>query len=57
MDFALAICDRLVVLADGGLLAEGAPAEILRDAGLLARADLALPAVLPVLDWLERVPC
>lgn len=57
MDFALAVCDRLVVLADGGLLAEGAPADILRDADLLARADLAPPAMLPVLDWLERVPC
>ncbi len=57
MDFALAVCDRLVVLADGGIIAEGAPSEILHDAALLARADLAPPAILPVLDWMDRVTC
>ncbi len=57
MDFALAVCDRLIVLVDGGIAAEGKPAEVLRDADLLARADLAPPAILPVLDWMEPVTC
>lgn len=57
MDFALAVCDRLVVIADGGVAAEGTPLQVLRDANLLARADLAPPAILPLLDWMDRVTC
>ncbi len=57
MDFALAVCDRLIVVAGGGILAEAAPQTILRDRQLMARADLAPPTILPVLDWLDHVPC
>ena len=57
MDFALAVCDRLIVLAEGGILASGPTKDLLRDDALLARADLAPPALRPVLDWMERVPC
>lgn len=57
MDFALSVCDRLVVLDDGGIIAEGPTRSILRDKALLARADLAPPAILPLIDWLETAPC
>ncbi len=57
MDFALSVCDRLIVVAEGSLLADGTPDEIVRDRDVMVRADLAEPTILPVLDWLERVPC
>lgn len=57
MDFALSVCDRLIVIAEGSLFADGTPAEIVRDRDVMVRADLAEPTILPVLDWLERVPC
>lgn len=57
MEFALAVCDRLTVIAEGGVLASGAPKDLLRDDTLLARADLSPPALRPILDWLEHARC
>ncbi len=57
MDFALAVCDRLIVIADGGIAAQGPTQALLRDHTLVERAGLAPPAILPMLDWMERVPC
>ncbi|WP_306117992.1 MULTISPECIES: ATP-binding cassette domain-containing protein [unclassified Roseitalea] len=57
MDFALRTCHRVIVLGEGGILVQGRPGDILRQGALLARADLAPPAIAPVLGWLERTPC
>ncbi|SEA58100.1 ABC transporter ATP-binding protein [Rubrimonas cliftonensis] len=54
MDFALAVCARTIVVTEGGVLAEGPTAALLRDRALLARAGLAAPEAGPLLDWLER---
>lgn len=56
MDFALSVCHRVVVVGEGGLIGEGRPDDVMRDGALMARAGLAPPALLPVLEWLERVP-
>lgn len=48
-DFALAVCDRIVVLAEGGLVADGPAAQVLQDMPLLARAGLAPPEFAPLL--------
>ena len=56
MDFALSVCHRVVVVGEGGLVAEGGPAELMRDREILSRAGLEPPALLPVLEWLERMP-
>lgn len=56
MDFALAVCHRVVVLGEGQVLAEGRPIDMMRDRDLMARAGLEPPALLPLIDWLERVP-
>lgn len=53
MDLALALCTRCIVLGSGGILAAGAPGDILGDTDLLARAGLAPPAIAPLLTWLE----
>jgi len=55
MDFALKVCPRSIVVADGGILAEGPTPQLLRDETLLARAGLLPPAIAPALRWLERV--
>lgn len=57
MDFALSVCDRLIVIAEGGVLASGPPKDLLRDDDLMDRADLAPPVLRPVLDWLEHAQC
>ncbi len=44
-------CDRLLVMRSGRLVACGAPAEVLADAGLLASCGLSAPAVVEV--WRE----
>ena len=54
MDFALRLCARSVILGGGKILAEGPTRELLADTGLLARAGLAEPTVLPAMRWLER---
>ena len=55
MDMAVKLCDRIAVIADGGILAEGKPLDILGDAAVTEAAGLARPTFAPVLDWLERV--
>jgi energy-coupling factor transport system ATP-binding protein len=58
LDFALRTCPRVVIVADGGIIADGPTAELLADAALLARAGLAAPPVMQALSWLERhAPC
>ncbi len=56
-DFALSVCDRIAVLADGRIVADGAPAVVLRDADLLARHGLAPPEAAPVLEEREGAGC
>ncbi|WP_421950277.1 ABC transporter ATP-binding protein [Pelagibacterium sp.] len=55
MDMAVRLCDRVAVIADGGILAEGKPLEILGDTAVTETAGLARPSFAPVLDWLNRV--
>lgn len=57
MDLALRVCSRGLVLGSGGILAEGAVAQLLQDPQLLEAADLAPPAIAPLLRWLEGPPC
>lgn len=56
MDFALRLCPRLVIVGEGGIMANGATRELLRDDDLLARAGLQPPSIMPALRWLERLP-
>lgn len=56
-DFALAVCDRVIVLAGGAVQADGPARTVLRDAALLSRCGLAPPEAAPLLDWMERVTC
>ena len=56
-DFALRTCPRTLVVAEGGIIADGATPSLLRDSGLLRRAQLEPPALLPLVEWLERAPC
>ena len=56
MDFALSVCHRVVVVGEGQILGEGRPVDIMRDGDLMARAGLEPPAILPLIDWLERAP-
>lgn len=53
MDLALRLCQRSVIVGDGGIVAEGQTAELLADAALLARAGLAVPLIMPLLDWIK----
>lgn len=55
MDMAARLCDRLVVVAEGGIIVEGKPLEVLGNAALMARVGLAEPGFSPALRWLERV--
>lgn len=57
LDFALRVCDRVLVIADGGLLAEGLPIDVFRDTQTLHRAGLRAPGCLTLFDWLEKAPC
>ncbi|WP_309082750.1 ATP-binding cassette domain-containing protein [Chelativorans sp.] len=58
MDFALKLCGRSVLVAEGGILVEGPTRELLADGDLLARAGLQPPSIMPALRWLERTaPC
>jgi energy-coupling factor transporter ATP-binding protein EcfA2 len=51
MDLALRLCRRCVVVGEGTILADAPTAEVMADPALLARAGLAPPVLLPVLDW------
>lgn len=53
IDLVLRLCHRVVVLADGGIAAEGPPCALLRDESLLERAGLGRPELMPLIDWLE----
>ena len=54
MDMAVKLCDRVAVVAGGGIVAVGRPMDVLADAALLEGAGLARPSFAPVLDWLDR---
>ncbi|MFN4155313.1 MAG: ABC transporter ATP-binding protein [Paracoccaceae bacterium] len=59
-DFALSVCDRIAVLADGAIRAEGPAVSLLRDTAQLQRAGLTPPEAAPLLDWMDaggRVAC
>lgn len=52
-DFALEWADEVILFSDGQVLAQGAPASILTDRELLARASLDLPGVIKVFESLQ----
>ena len=54
MELAYRLADEVAVLGDGGLLAQGAPRDVLADARLLARAGLEGPWVLEVARRLQQ---
>lgn len=56
-DFALSVCDRIVVLDGGTIAAEGPALRILGDTAQLEAAGLAAPEVAPLLHLMERVAC
>jgi energy-coupling factor transport system ATP-binding protein len=56
MDLAFRLCPRLVVVGEGGVMAEGPTRALLRDEALLTRAGLGPPSIMPALRWLERTP-
>ena len=53
LSLAAEVCRRAVLLADGKIVAEGSPAELLTDAELLKRHGLQLPAAVSP-SWLRR---
>lgn len=55
MDMAVRLCDRIAVVVEGGILAEGRPRDILGNAATTEKAGLARPSFAPVIDWLDRV--
>lgn len=52
-DFALEWADEVILFSEGQVLAQGAPASILTDRELLARASLDLPGVIKVFESLQ----
>lgn len=52
-DFALEWADEVILFSDGQVLAQGAPASVLTDRELLARASLDLPGVIKVFESLQ----
>ena len=57
MDLALRLCARSIVVGEGGILAEGPTADLMRDKALLARAGLAEPSCADAMRWLEATAC
>lgn len=53
LDFALAVADRAILLADGGLRFDGPCAALMRDAPRLQAAGLLRPEAATVLEWLD----
>lgn len=53
MDFAFRWASRIVVFADGQIIADGAPEDVFRDRQTLARARLQPPVLLTVADLLR----
>lgn len=56
-DFALSVCDRVAVLAEGRIIANGPARQILRDTALLQAVGLAPPEAAPLLNWMEQKGC
>jgi energy-coupling factor transport system ATP-binding protein len=56
MDLVLRLCARLVVVGDGGIIADGPTRALLSNESLLARAGLRPPSIMPAVRWLERSP-
>ena len=52
-DFALEWADEVILFSEGQVLAQGAPASVLTDRELLARASLDLPGVMKVFESLQ----
>ena len=52
-DFALEWADEVILFSEGQVLAQGAPASVLTDRELLARASLDLPGVIKVFESLQ----
>ena len=57
MDLALRLCARSIVVGEGGILAEGPTADLMKDKALLARAGLAEPSCADAMRWLEAAAC
>ena len=57
MDFALAVCDQVAIVGEGGIMAQGPVRQLLGDRPLLSRAGLEPPALMPVIEWRARVSC
>ncbi|MDO9526700.1 MAG: ATP-binding cassette domain-containing protein [Gemmobacter sp.] len=53
-DFALSVCDKIAVLADGTIRTDGPARQVLCDTALLQAVGLAPPEATPLLDWMER---
>ncbi len=54
MDLVARLCDRVVILGEGGILADGPADRLLMDKALLQRAGLARPEWAALADWLVR---
>lgn len=54
MDLIARLCDRVVILGEGRILADGPADRLLMDADLLQRAGLARPEWAVLADWLAR---
>ncbi|MFN4273299.1 MAG: ABC transporter ATP-binding protein [Aliihoeflea sp.] len=57
MDFALAVCDQVAIVGEGGIMAQGPVRQLLGGRPLLSRAGLEPPALMPVIEWRARVSC
>ncbi|WP_210497289.1 ABC transporter ATP-binding protein [Microvirga antarctica] len=53
MDFALRVCPRSVVVAEGRIIADGPTPDLLADADLCARANLSEPSSAAARRWLQ----
>lgn len=54
IDFAYRFANRMIVFADGTLIADGQPEEIFKNKHILARANLKKPIIMEVCEMLER---
>jgi energy-coupling factor transport system ATP-binding protein len=55
LDFAASVVDRLIILAEGRILADGEPGALFADDRLLRRAGLSAPAYVPAARWLKEL--
>lgn len=54
VDFAYRFADRMLVFADGRLIADGDPEEILLDSSVRQRANLRMPVMMEVVELLKE---